>query len=191
MEPILQFFEQYWGYTLFGGVTVGTLVVFIITAVKFIVSNVNLKDGNESLKTNINNLLGKLSEQSAQLEATKKQLQETVIAKAKQNEYFNKVQSTTFEALSYLLMASKLPAEDKASMMKKFNELTNTTEEQVVLASTNAEVKITNAVSQVNTVMNNIEDTKEKAQTAVAEIASSVEKAQSLLDKYNNTEANV
>ena len=49
--------------------------------------------------------------------------------------------------------------------------------------------QITRAMKLVATVK--LQHTKEKAQTAVAEIASSVEKAQSLLDKYNNTEANV
>jgi transcription initiation factor IIF auxiliary subunit len=198
MEPILQFFEQYWGYTLFGSVTVGTLVVFIITAIKFLMSNLKLKDsngelqkGNEVLKGNINTLLAKLSEQANKLEESKKETQKVLAEKVAQNEYFNKVQATTFEALSYLLMASKLPSEDKASLLKKFNTLTNTSEQQVVEASERAQDKITNVVEQVNTVSNKIDETKQKAEAAVTEVVASVEKAQSLLDKYSTNETSL
>ena len=193
MEPILQFFEQYWGYTLFGGVTVGTLVVFIITAIKFLVSNLKLKDsngelqkGNEVLKGDINSLLAKLSEQANKLEESRKETQKVLAEKMAQNEYFNKVQATTFEAISYLLMASKLPAEDKASLMKKFNTLTNTSELQVIEASEKAQDKIDNAIVQVNTISNKIDETKEKTETTISTVVESVEKAQSLLDKYDN-----
>ena len=193
MEPILQFFEQYWGYTLFGGVTVGTLVIFVITAAKFIISNVKLKDsngelqkGNEVLKGNINSLLAKLSDQANKLEEARKETQKVLAEKMAQNEYFNKVQATTFEAISYLLMASKLPAEDKASLMKKFNTLTNTSELQVIEASEKAQDKIDNAIVQVNTISNKIDETKEKAETTISTVVESVEKAQSLLDKYDN-----
>ena len=197
MEPILEFFEQYWGYTLFGGVTVGTLIAFVVTAVKFIMSNLKLKDsngelveGNKLLQGNINTLLAKLSEQANKLEESKQALQNSIAEKAKQNEYFNKVQATTFEALSYLLMASKLPAEDKASLMKKFNTLTNTSELQVIEASGKAEEKITDALGQVNNISNKLDETKEKVETAVSTVATSVEKAQSLFDKYgSNTQA--
>jgi hypothetical protein len=36
MEQIIQFLEEYWGVSIAGGVTVGTMVTFIIVQVKAI-----------------------------------------------------------------------------------------------------------------------------------------------------------
>ena len=33
METIINFLEQYWGYTLFGGVSLGTMITFVITQI--------------------------------------------------------------------------------------------------------------------------------------------------------------
>ena len=34
MESIINFLETYWGYTLFGGVTFGTLITFVVFQIK-------------------------------------------------------------------------------------------------------------------------------------------------------------
>ena len=48
MEEIINFLEQYWGYTLFGGASLGTMVTFVITQIKSLI-----KDKNKNIWYNI------------------------------------------------------------------------------------------------------------------------------------------
>lgn len=168
MEAILNFFEQYWGYTLFGGVTVGSLVAFAIAAFKLISTVVKqkkeAKEKDAEHQSVVKTLVAQINEQKALYgEAIKKQIQDA--------QYTAKVQAVTFEALSYLIMASKLSTEDKLTLTQKFSTLTNTTPEDVENAYEVANEKVQEKVKEAEDIKN--------------VVVATVDKAKSLLDKYN------
>ena len=178
MEAIINFLEQYWGYTIFGGVSLGTIITFIITNVKTLIQNKakNINIDNVVKKANelCAELTNKNTEQSAQitkLEAlVRKQNQEM----AERNEYFEQIQAATFQAISYLTIASKLPTEDKIALQQKFNNIltTKTVEYKEVLKEEIQAVK---------------DEVKEKIVPDVKDtIKNTVEETKSLLDKYTS-----
>ena len=164
MESILNFFEQYWGYTLFGSVTIGSLVAFVIAAVKMFLSLRASKKETDEQNTTIASLMSIIKEKDIAQRAKDLELKQ-------QAEYFQQVQAATFKSLSYLIMASKLSTEDKLALTESFNKLTNTTPEQVQEAHDQVEEKVQEKVEEA-------EDIKEV-------VVTTVEAAKSLLDKYN------
>ena len=164
MESILNFFEQYWGYTLFGSITVGSLVAFVIAAVKMFLSLRASKKETDEQNNTIASLMSIIKEKDIAQRAKDLELKQ-------QAEYFQQVQAVTFKSLSYLIMASKLSTEDKLALTESFNKLTNTTPEQVQEAHNQVEEKVQEKVEEA-------EDIKEV-------VVSTVETAKSLLDKYN------
>jgi len=189
MELIMNFLEQYWGLTICGGITLGGLVTALIGLFKVVKGNNIFKNENGILTSKINQLIKFASTQEEKLEALAQENKKLIAEKVAQNEYFNKVQALTFEGLSYLIMSSKMPSEDKASLMKKFTTLTNTTEQQVYQASERAIDKITNTAISVNNTVDKAEqrldESKSKADDLVQDVVGVIEKSQSLLDKYN------
>lgn len=125
MEPIMNFLEQYWGYTLFGGVTLGTIITFIITQIKAILKG-RTKDKNiDVLLNKCEDLCNQLNEER---EAHTKDLLDAQASEQKHSaseQYFHEVIATMFKSLSYLIVASRLPNEDKIELQSKFIELTN------------------------------------------------------------------
>ena len=161
METIIKFLEQYWGYTLVGGLSLGTLVTFTVTQIKS-----NIKDKVKS--RNLDTALSTITSLYERLEYEKKS--KAVVEKELQanKEYFEKVQAATFQAISYLVIASKLPTEDKIALQEKFTSLLqNKTVEYTAL--------IKDTVS--TTVKTIVPDATETVKTAV-------EETKSLLDKY-------
>ena len=112
MEQIIQFLEEYWGVSIAGGVTVGTMVTFIIVQVKAI-----LLSRQSSGQLNSSSML--VNQIAQKYNALEKQYQEL---QAK-DRYLEQINLATFKALSYIVIASKLPIEDKLSLQEEFNKL--------------------------------------------------------------------
>lgn len=165
METIINFFEQYWGATLFGSVSIGTLATFIVVQIKDIISNKAKGTHLESAVNKVDELCTELNKR----EEENKQLQNQL---TEQQQYFEQVQAATFQAISYLVVASKLPTEDKVALQSKFTNLVQTKK---------AEYKelIKDEVDSIKTKVNEqiLPDAKESVETTVNE-------AKSLLDKY-------
>jgi hypothetical protein len=113
MEQIIQFLEEYWGVSVAGGLTVGTLVTFIVVQVKSIILN-NAKNAEvtQAIKT-FNQLTEKYN-----------QLEQRYIALEEKHQYLEQVNLATFKALSFIVVASKLPSEDKIALQTEFAKLT-------------------------------------------------------------------
>lgn len=116
MEAIIQFFENYWGYTLFGGVTLGTLITFSVLMVKQLLASAKSKGLFESFQKDLIKLMedGKAVKERAQVEIEKEK---------EKNAYLEQVVAASFEAIGYLTMSSKLPIEEKIRLQNKFNEI--------------------------------------------------------------------
>lgn len=116
MEAIIQFFENYWGYTLFGGVTLGTLITFSVLMIRQLLASSKSKGLFESFQKSLTKLMedGKEVKERAQLEIEKEK---------EKNAYLEQVIAASFEAISYLTMSSKLPIEEKIRLQNKFNEI--------------------------------------------------------------------
>lgn len=116
MEAIIQFFENYWGYTLFGGVTLGTLGTFSVLMVKQLLASAKSKGLFESFQKD----LIKLMEDRKEL---KERAQVEIEKEKEKNAYLEQVVAASFEAISYLTMSSKLPIDEKIKLQNKFNEI--------------------------------------------------------------------
>lgn len=189
MQTIIDFLEQYWGVTVVGGVTIGTLVTFIIMQVKSLLEGKSLKSGYSTAL----NIITDITERLNIVEAERKILEQERLNLISANnetenkhraelkargDYYAKVQATTFQAISYLVLASKLPNEDKIALQKEFLELGKATIEEVK----------TTAVDVVKEVINDTsieEDVVPEVKTIVDD---TVTKTQTLLDKYTKGE---
>lgn len=169
MDTIINFLEQYWGYTLFGGVSLGAIVTFTVTQIKVILKEkVKSKDLDTALNT-IKELYETLDARSNESAEATKQVNDKnnkVIAQlAQQQQYADQVQAATFQAISYLVIASKLPTEDKIALQAKFNNLLK-----------DKTVEYTNLIKE--------EVAEEVVPDIVETVKESVEETKSLLDKY-------
>lgn len=176
METIIKFLEEYWGYTLFGGVSLGTIITFIITNIKTLLQNKAKNVDITKIVTKADELCAELTnrtaEQEKQITDLKDRIRKQQQDMSDRTAYYEKIQEATFQAISYLTMASKLPTEDKIVIQQKFSSLlsTKTTEYKEVVKD---EVKALTA--EVETKI--IPDAKET-------VLQTVEETKSLLDKY-------
>ena len=175
MEVILNFFEEYWGYTLFGGVTVGTLVMFVITAIKLFITMRKNKADNETLVDTTLKVCSTLTSENTKLKdviaETQKQLQESVQQRIAENKYFSQIQAVTFKSISYLIMSSKLSNEDKMNIYEEMSKLSNTSVEQLQESGK----KIEEDVEALTTEAEKVEES----------VTNVIEKSKTLLDKYS------
>lgn len=154
METIINFFEQYWGVTLFGSITVGTLITFIVVQIKDIISNKFKGTQLDTAVSKADKLCEELNNKSKENEQLQNKLNE-------QAQYFEQVQAATFKALSYLITASKLSIEDKLSLQEQFTDLLNTRK-----------------VECIETVK------EEVVPDVIASVVQTVNESKTLLDKY-------
>lgn len=175
MEQLMNFLEQYWGYTIVGGVTFGTLITFIVTQIKSLISS-KLKDAKlgdqakqvDDLMTKCEDLCTALSVKELEKQEVHKQLELEQKKALVKEQYFEQVQASTFKAIAFLVAASKLPNEDKVALQTEFNSIIKPTFETYV------------------------EEVKEVAVPAIIEIKEdtvdvveeTIQKTKSLLDKY-------
>lgn len=130
MEQIIAFLEKYWGYSLFSGVTIGTIITFIITQIKSIASSSSFKS---TVKKIISDVQDQYSEYAKVIDLVKQKATEQLnlynelirVRKEQQqaNTYYNKVQAAQFKAFSYIIMASKLTEGDKLELLNEFKQL--------------------------------------------------------------------
>lgn len=161
MDAIIQFLENYWGYTLFGGMSLGTLVTFVWVQIKVLL-------GDKKKGHVVESLMSKLDEQIEK----NKNLETTNVALVNQSESFQEVQAVTFKAISYLVLASKLPTEEKLALQEDFSKLKDTLIKQ---QSTAVKTEVKGIVDK------GIEESKELVTNVVVE---TVKQGQSLLEKY-------
>ena len=112
MEQIILFLEEYWGVSVAGGITFGTIVTFIVVQIKALLMN--------SLK---NTQIGDVLFQTNQVVNTYQQLEQRHKALEAQVKYSEQVNLATFKAIAYVVMASKLPIEEKLALQKEFEKL--------------------------------------------------------------------
>jgi hypothetical protein len=116
MEQVIQFLEEYWGVSIAGGVTVGTLVTFIVVQIKAILQSNLLRTQSTNQLSNSNALVKEIAQKYSALEARHQELEA-------KDRYLEQVNLATFKALSYIVIASKLPIEDKLSLQQEFTKL--------------------------------------------------------------------
>ena len=165
MEPIINFIEQYWGYTVVGGVTIGTLLTFVGMFIKQFISNGKFKkytDGILAQYKNAVDIIGKAKEETEEVRAL-------MLKEKQEKEYMQRVVAASFEAISYLTMASKLSIKEKLELQEKLNT--------VVVAPVITELK-----EMVEEVV------VEKQPELVDSLTTSVTKAKTILDQFMNDE---
>lgn len=201
MDAIMNFLEQYWGYTIFGTLTFGTLLTTAIALIKMILSNKLKNTQMSTLSNTVNTLLDKLAnkdvEHSALIEQMKAETNEHYASMKQQQEQFNqqleasnsysqKVQAVTFTALSYIIMGSKLPDDTKLSLIAKFNTLLSEGSACVNALSDAVEdlsTQLTEWQSDLEVQSSSPVLTAEPVATPQEEVAQTVK---SLFDKYSN-----
>lgn len=201
MDAIMNFLEQYWGYTIFGTITFGTLLTTAIALIKMILSNKLKNTQMSALSTTVNTLLEKLAnkdvEYSALIEQMKAETNEHYALMKQQQEQFNqqlessnsysqKVQAVTFTALSYIIMGSKLPDDTKLSLIAKFNTLLSEGSACVNALSDAVEdlnAQLTDWQSDLEAQSSSPVVPAEPVATPQEEVAQTVK---SLFDKYSN-----
>jgi hypothetical protein len=116
MEQVIQFLEEYWGVSIAGGVTVGTLITFIVVQIKAILQSNLLRTQSTSQLSNSAQLVKDIAQKYSALERRHQELEA-------KDRYLEQVNLATFKALSYIVIASKLPIEDKLSLQEEFTKL--------------------------------------------------------------------
>lgn len=201
MDGIMNFLEQYWGYTLFGGITFGTLITTAIALIKMVLSNKLKNTQMSTLSTTVNTLLEELANKDEEygvlIEQMKLETNEHYERMKQQQEQFNKqlessnsysqkVQAVTFTALSYIIMGSKLPDDTKLSLIAKFNTLLS--EGSACVNELSEAVEDLN--NQLNEWQSDLEVQSSSTPVTVEPITNPQEEVaqtvRSLFDKYSN-----
>lgn len=161
MEGLIKFLEENWGVTIVGGVTIGSLIMFGISAIKmFLRDKIKNREVNaivSDVLTRTENAVMSITDRYNKTEKENQRLHA-------ENEYLQRVVTSTFKAISYLTMASKLPTEEKIVLQSEFTAL-----------MTPLKDRVEEAVVEV------IEETKQDVTEVVKDV---VEKAGNILDKY-------
>ena len=165
MEQLINFMEQYWGVTVVGGITVGTIFTFIIVQVRFMLKDKKKNVIITTLLTAAENVIGV----NHQDELEKQKL----IA---HNEYMQKSQALLFKYIQYLTIASKLPIEEKQALQA----------ETFGLVADYKDVVATFAQGAVAEIAADLIAGEKIEAADILEIAA--EGAKSLLDKYTEKE---
>lgn len=162
MEGLIKFLEENWGVTIVGGVTIGSLIMFGISAIKmFLRDKIKNREVNaivSDVLTRTENAVMSITDRYNKTEKENQRLHA-------ENEYLQRVVASTFKAISYLTMASKLPTEEKIVLQSEFTALLTPLKEQTVK----------------DIVVEVVEETKQDVTEVVKDV---VEKAGNILDKY-------
>lgn len=135
MDNLIEFLSKYWGYTIIGTVSVGTVVANVWAIIKMYVQ-----------------LKRKTVEHSGTVQKYE-DLQDKYNVQLQRNQYMDNVIATTFKAISYITMASKLSTDDKLALQEDFSKLLNTTKPKI----SPVEKAVTETVTE--TVVDIVEDT--------------------------------
>lgn len=176
MEQIINFLEQYWGQALIGTTTLGTVITFIVTQIQAGVrdklKNKKVDDVVSKADTLCTELVAQDECRKSELSDLKALVQTQQKEIAEKEEYFEKVLAATFQAISYLVIASKLPTEDKIALQEKFTSILNT-----------------KASEYKETLKDELQALKDETEAKIIPdmtetITNTVSEAKSLLDKY-------
>lgn len=157
MNEIIVFIEQYWGVTVVGGLTIGTLLTFAIVQV------ISLFKG-KTKNAQVIALLDKLEETT--LKYNEAQADKAVLTAQgeAEREAAEQVNAVNFKILSYLVAASKLPEGSKVELQA---DIVNVVNKSLQVAK----VEIVDAVDKVKHVAAPLPD---KATNIVAEAADQI-----------------
>jgi len=164
MENLMNFLEEYWGVTLVGGVSIGSIISFVFVQAKYLVKQ-KFKD------TQIDQLMGTVDKAlTAKHEAEMREAQTLA-----ENRYLQKVINTSFKATAYIVAASKLPIEEKLALQEDFTALKNDSLETVKVVAENVKKEVVEV----------LDNNKESIAETGIEI---VTKAADLFSKYSKKE---
>lgn len=149
MDKIISFLETYWGYTLVGTVTLGTVVANMGTLLKMYFQN---KRKNKEYDTVVDKH-NAIAEKYKDLEVKYKE-------QVQRNEYMDRVVVTVFKAISYITMASKLPTEDKIVLQEDFTKLGASVKANIVSkVKENTGAVVESVIETVDDVVDIVKDT--------------------------------
>ena len=131
MENLILLLEEYWGLAIVSGVTVGSVITLAVMAVRFYFSMRRTQNQSTSLTKNVNVLL------------KEREIQ------AKKIELDSRITASIFKSLSYLVVSSKLPIEDKIALNEDFLEVKKLMEASKELTREYASAKLEQIASQV------------------------------------------
>lgn len=195
IEQIIAFLEEYWGYSIVGGVTLGTIITFIVTQIKSLISSSTfkktIKNLTGELKTQYDEalkLLDVIKEKDVEKQALYNELSKARKEQQEANEYYNKVQAAQFKAFSYIIMASKLTEGDKLELLEEFEKLklampvaelptAGSAPEEIVVEVNSFDEALKEAEAQQDVV-------KEQLIESAKAVEDVVEKAKTLFEKY-------
>lgn len=168
MEQVIEFLEKYWGVTLVGGTSVGTIITFIVIQIKTFAKDRAKNATINSLMDTVSNVVETFNKKTD----TNEEEQAKLLA---ENEYLKKSQALTFKYLSYLTVASKLPIEEKLKLQEETQAL-----------QTDYKNKLTEiAEGVIKEVKEDIKEViEEKKDEVVNILEEAVVQSGSLLDKY-------
>ena len=112
MDQVMDFIDVYWGVSILGGLTVGTLINTVWISVK------------NYFSTKTNNVL--VTAAIAAVDSALKKKDEETYAKAElilQNEYLQRGQVLLFKYINYLTVASKLDGAQKIELVQEAQAL--------------------------------------------------------------------
>lgn len=186
MDNIINFIQTYWGYTLVGGVSVGALITFAVSNIKMLLSNKGKDVTITSITKQVTELKNCLNQSQDENNSLIKNIKALQISQEQKDQYYEKMQSITFKAISYLVMASKLSAEDKEALeadIQVFKTETVSTCKAKLVEYDNA---LTNAIQtgNIETVKDTVKETV--VPDAVQTVSDVSSKIPSLLEKYTN-----
>lgn len=138
MNDLIALAEQYWGYALIGGVSVGSLFSMVVGVFKLI-STLRNKDAT-------------LAEAVAEVKALNTKSSETT----QENEELKKVQAVTFQILTYLVVASKMDVKDKTALLNSVLKLTEAPKEFVETTKIEATTVVTETVEQAKDLLDQL-----------------------------------
>ena len=191
MENIINFIQTYWGYTLFGSVTLGTLITFTIVLIKTILSNKGKDLSIIQLQKLVSTMKTEMEKKTEENNNLISNLQQYQISSNKKDEYMHQIVSTMFKSISFLVMASKLPSEDKEALEQDLQNLKLTSTEEFKVKLTQYDEHLTDAIKTGEDQI--VEDVVKDVVVpdAIDTVQNTIEKTQTLFDKYLNKEENV
>jgi hypothetical protein len=171
MEAIIEFMQQYWGISVLGTTTVGAIITFIVTT---LMSFSRDKKKNGTIEMLLAEIAKISTAAEAKVNAAADKLttaEQQLVVLGDRNKKNEMVTATIFETLSYIVVASKLPIEDKTALLAKYAELAKATAVEVVVAAAPSLLAAPGAVVAAPTV-----SPMEIIQKAVGTAASLLEK---------------
>lgn len=165
MEQIIQFIEVYWGFTIVGSLTVGTLITFIVMQIRF---NLSAKNQNSVIGTLLGTIEAGIKSKDAESYDKAKLMAE--------NYYLQNTIALTFKYLNYITIESKMSVDKKIELVEDAKQLKVEYADKLV--------EIADGIFQdIDTVT--VENLLEEGSPIMEVVEDVIEDVSSLLDKYS------